>query len=79
VDGVSGGDFLERPALIDRLHGELDLELGSVNAGIAKMLLRRFSQRVEPLSRAVTRLRGVSMGAGEKDQGTADRSASCCT
>jgi hypothetical protein len=66
VDGVSGGNFLKHITLVDRLHGELSLELGVVNVGIAKLLLRRLSQRVEILSRAVPRLNGSRLGLARK-------------
>ena len=50
VDGVVGGDLLDRLAATDRLHGDPGLELGTVGAALA--------HRWEPLSGAVPRLRG---------------------
>ena len=50
VDGVVGGDFLDRLAATDRLHGDPGFELGAVGAA--------FAHRWEPLSGAVPRLRG---------------------
>jgi len=50
VDGMVGGDLLDRLAATDRLHGDPGLELGAVGAALA--------HRWEPLSGAVPRLRG---------------------
>jgi hypothetical protein len=50
MDGMVGGDFLDRLAATDRLHGDPGLELGTVGAAHA--------HRWEPLSGAVPRLRG---------------------
>jgi len=50
VDGVVGGDLLDRLAATDRFHGDPGLELGTVGAALA--------HRWEPLSGAVPRLRG---------------------
>jgi hypothetical protein len=35
VDGVYGGDFLDRPAATDRLHGDPGLELRAVTSALA--------------------------------------------
>ena len=35
VDGVIGGDLLDRLAATDRLHGDLGLELGAMGAALA--------------------------------------------
>ena len=50
VDGVIGGDLLNRLAATDRLHGDPGLELGAVGSALA--------HRWEPLSGAVPRLKG---------------------
>jgi len=50
VDGVIGGDLLDRLAATDRLHGDPGLELRAVGAA--------FAHWWEPLSGALPRLRG---------------------
>ena len=50
MDGMVGGDLLDRLAATDRLHGDPGLELGTVGAALA--------HRWEPLSGTVPRLRG---------------------
>ena len=50
VDGVIGGDLLDRLAATDRLHGDSGLELRAVGAALA--------HRWEPRSGAIPRLRG---------------------
>ena len=50
VDGVISGDFLDRLATTDRLHGDSGLELRAVGAALAHCW--------EPRSGAVPRLRG---------------------
>ena len=50
VDGVIGGDLLDRLTATDRLHGDLGLELGAAGTALAR--------RWEPPSRAVPRLKG---------------------
>ena len=50
VDGVIGGDLLDRLAATDRLHGDSGLELRAVGAALAHWW--------EPRSGAVPRLRG---------------------
>ena len=50
VDGVVGGDLLDRLAATDRLHGDPGLELGAMSAALAHWW--------EPRSGAVPRLRG---------------------
>jgi hypothetical protein len=50
VNRVIGGGLLDGPAAIDRFHGDHGLQLGAVGAALA--------DRWEPLSGAVSRLRG---------------------
>ena len=50
MDGMVGGDLLDRLAATDRLHGDPGLELGTVGAAL--------THRWEPLSGTVPRLRG---------------------
>ena len=49
VNAVISGDLLDRLGATNRLHGDLDLELGAVGAAVAHWW--------EPLSGAVPRLR----------------------
>ena len=48
VNGVIGGDLLDRLAVTDRLHGDPGLELGAVGAALAQLLRRRLRLRWEP-------------------------------
>jgi hypothetical protein len=50
LDGVIGGNPLDRLAATDRLHGDPGLELGAMGAAL--------THRWEPLSGAVPHLRG---------------------
>jgi hypothetical protein len=50
MDGVVGGDVLDRLAATDRFHDDPGLELGAMGAALAHWW--------EPLSGAVPRLRG---------------------
>ena len=49
VDGVIGGDLLDRPAATDRLHGDSGLEFGTMGPSLAHCW--------EPRSGAVPRIR----------------------
>jgi hypothetical protein len=44
MDGIVGGDLLDRLAAADRLHGEPGLELGTVSALFVPLLWRRIRQ-----------------------------------
>ena len=57
-DGMVGGDFLDRLAATDRLHGDPGLELGTVGAALAQFLRRRLRLRWEPPVRGGAPLRG---------------------
>ena len=65
VDGVVGGDLLDRLAATDRLHGDLGLELGTVGAVLA--------HRWEPLFRGGAPPQRLTMGAVQKNQSTSIR------
>ncbi len=45
VNGMVGGDLLDRLAATDRLHGDPGLELGAVRAALAHLLRRRLRLR----------------------------------
>ena len=53
-----GGDFLDRLAATDRLHGDPGLELGTVGAAFAELLRRRLCLQWGPHFGAMSRLRG---------------------
>ena len=62
VNRVIGGDLLDRLAATDRLHGDLGLELGTVNAALA--------HRWEPLFRGGAPPQRLTMGAVQESQTT---------
>ena len=58
MDGVIGGELLDRLPATDRLYGDLGLEREAVSTALAQLLRRRLRQRWEAPSGAVTRLKG---------------------
>jgi hypothetical protein len=62
VDGVVGGDLLDRLAATDRLHGDPGLELGTVGAALA--------HRWEPPFRGGAPPQRLTMGAVQESQTT---------
>ena len=58
MNGMVGGDLLDRLAATNRFHGDPGLELGTVGAALTQLLRRSLRQRLEPLSGVVPRLRG---------------------
>jgi len=62
VDGVVGGDLLDRLAATDRLHGDPGLELGTVGAALA--------HRWVPLFRGGAPPQRLTMGAVQESQTT---------
>jgi hypothetical protein len=62
VDGVVGGDLLDRLAATDRIYGDPGLELGTVGAALA--------HRWEPPFRGGAPPQRLTMGAVQKNQST---------